>query len=444
MTVDQVTDLARLKRINEALIARVERSMDQQGNAFTLFQTAINLEGRVRAKTDELKQTLRRLEQSNRDLSVAKEAAESANASKTRFIAAASHDVLQPLNAARLSVSGLSEILMDSEGSSLVRQVERSLDTMEELLRTLIDISRLDSGVMKPELTSFALQDLFDALASDFAPLAQKAGLGLRIRPTGLHVTSDRMMLRRILQNILSNALRYTGKGGVLVGARRRGGLARIDIIDTGIGIADDQKPLVFEEFHRGPDAAEAHAGGLGLGLSIVRRMTQALGHPLELRSKTGKGTGFRLVLPIVQIPVDAKPGAAAVVSDNPVYGLFSAKVLLVENDRRVQEAMAGLLGRWNCNIRLAASLGEAMTALSTGAWSPDIIIADQHLDRATLGSETITEARKLLKRHVPAIIITADPDKQLASVAKEQRIEVMHKPVRPAELRALMAHLLA
>jgi two-component system, sensor histidine kinase len=444
MTVDQVNDISRLKRINEALIARVERSMDQQGNAFTLFQTAINLEGRVRAKTDELKQTLRRLEQSNRDLSLAKEAAETANASKTRFIAAASHDVLQPLNAARLSVSGLSEILMDGEGSSLVRQVERSLDTMEELLRTLIDISRLDSGVMKPELSSFALQDIFESLGSDFAPLAQNAGLKLRIRPTSLHVTSDRMMLRRVLQNILSNALRYTGEGGVLIGARRRDGQARIDVTDTGIGIADDQKPLVFEEFHRGPDAAAAHTGGLGLGLSIVRRMTQALGHPLEFRSKVGTGTEFRIALPLAPVQPDAKPAGKSAMPDNPVYGLFSAKVLLVENDRRVQEAMAGLLGRWNCNIRLAASLGEAMTALSTGGWSPDIIIADQHLDRATLGSQTITEARKLLKRHVPAIIVTADPDKQLAAVAKEQRIEVMHKPVRPAELRALMAHLLA
>lgn len=442
MTVDQVSDIARLKRINEALIARVERSMDQQGNAFTLFQTAINLEGRVRAKTDELKQTLRRLEQSNRDLSVAKEAAETANASKTRFIAAASHDVLQPLNAARLSVSGLSEILADGEGSALVRQVERSLDTMEELLRTLIDFSRLDSGVMKPETASFALSDLFDALSSDFAPLAQAAGLKLRFRPTMLAVASDRMMLRRILANILSNALRYTGKGGVLIGARRRGLNVRIDIADTGVGIADDQKALVFEEFHRGPDAAAAHAGGLGLGLSIVRRMSQALGHELEFRSVPGKGTRFSVTLPLAAPPAETRSAAAPV--ENPVYGLFSARVLLVENDRRVQEAMAGLLGRWNCELRLASSLGDAMAVLSSGGWSPDIIIADQHLDRGTFGSDTIAEARLLLKRHVPAIIITADPDRKLAQAAKDQRIDVMAKPVRPAELRALMAHLLA
>ncbi|MGB8816383.1 MAG: ATP-binding protein [Rhizobiaceae bacterium] len=444
MTIELVSDINRLKRINEALIARVERSMDQQGNAFTLFQTAINLDGRVRAKTDELKQTLRRLEQSNRDLSVAKEAAETANASKTRFIAAASHDVLQPLNAARLSVSGLADMLTEGEGARLVHQVERSLDTMEELLRTLLDISRLDSGVMQPEITAFHLQDVFDALALDFAPLAGKAGLKLRIRPTKLPIASDRMMFRRILQNILSNALRYTGQGGVLVAARLRGQTVLIEVHDTGIGISREQSALVFEEFHRSPEAASAHAGGLGLGLSIVRRMSSALGHRLEFSSTVGKGTLFRLAVPLAAAPLQAFAASGAVPGDSPVYGLSNAKVLLVENDLRVQEAMESLLGRWNCNTRVAASLGEAMTVLSGSGFRPDIILADQHLDRSTLGSQTITEARRLLKSNVPAIIITADPDMHLGQLAKAERIEVMQKPVRPAELRALMAHLLA
>lgn len=443
MSIANMTDIDRLRRINEALIDRVERSMDQQGNAFTLFQTAINLEGRVRARTDEMKQIMRRLEQSNRDLSLAKEAAETANASKTRFIAAASHDVLQPLNAARLSISGLSELLIDGEGAGLVRQVERSLDTMEELLRTLLDISRLDSGVMLPEVTTFPLQDVFDALASDFAPLAAKAGLRLRLRATKLHIQSDRMMFRRILQNILSNALRYTGEGGVLVAARHRGGHAAIEVHDTGIGISPEQSALVFEEFHRGPDAASAHAGGLGLGLSIVRRMSLALGHPLSLHSTVGKGTLFRLSVPTVPAPAQQQPQTGAA-PESPVYGISNAKVLLVENDVSVREAMEGLLTRWHCTIRTSASLGEAMTVLSGTGFQPDIILADQHLDRATLGSDTIAEARKLLKRTIPAIIITADPDTQLGRFAKAERIEVMQKPVRPAELRALMAHLLA
>lgn len=443
MSIANVTDVERLKRINQALIERVERSMDQQGNAFTLFQTAINLEGRVRARTDEMKQIMRRLEQSNRDLSLAKEAAETANASKTRFIAAASHDVLQPLNAARLSISGLSELLADGEGAGLVRQVERSLDTMEELLRTLLDISRLDSGVMQPEVTTFPLQDIFEAVASDFAPLAAKAGLKLRVRPTRLHIQSDRMMFRRILQNIVSNALRYTGEGGVLVGARERGGNAAIEVHDTGIGISPDQSALVFEEFHRGPDAASSHAGGLGLGLSIVRRMSLALAHPLELRSAVGKGTMFRLMVPVAagQVQLQSTPGVAA---DSPVYGISGARILLVENDVSVREAMEGLLTRWHCTIRTSASLGEAMTVLSGTGFQPDIILADQHLDRSTLGSDTVAQARKLLKRTIPAIIITADPDTHLGHIAKAERIEVMQKPVRPAELRALMAHLLA
>jgi two-component system, sensor histidine kinase len=444
MSIENIDDPIRLKRINEALIARVERSMDQQGNAFTLFQTAINLESRVRAKTDELKQTLRRLEHSNRELSVAKEAAETANASKTRFIAAASHDVLQPLNAARLSISALSEMHTTKDGGNLIRQVERSLDTMEELLRTLLDISRLDAGVMKPEVSSFALADIFDSLESDFQPLAEKARVRLRVRRCDVHVTSDRMMLRRILQNILSNALRYTREGGVLIAARKRGEAIRIDIVDSGIGIAKDQFALVFEEFHRGPEAATSHSGGLGLGLSIVQRMTQALGHPLELSSILGTGTAFRLTLPLATGSHFEPVQPVAIRAENPVYGLFSAKVLLIENDQAVQDAMSTLLSRWNCNVRTAASMGDALVHLSGTGWVPDIIIADQHLNRGTLGSDTILEARKLLKRLVPAIVVTADPSKDILDITRANRIELMHKPVRPAELRALMAHMLA
>jgi two-component system, sensor histidine kinase len=444
MSLESIQDTARLKRINEALIARVERSMDQQGNAFTLFQTAINLESRVRAKTDELKQTLRRLEQSNRELSIAKETAEFANASKTRFIAAASHDVLQPLNAARLSISALTELQMNSASSDLVRQVERSLDTMEELLRTLLDISRLDAGVMLPELTNFSLGDVFDSLDSDFQPVAEKAKVELRVRKNDFYVTSDRMMLRRILQNILSNALRYTREGGVLIGARKRGETVRIDILDTGIGIAEDQFQMVFEEFHRGPEAAMSHSGGLGLGLSIVQRMTQALKHDLSLKSIVGKGTLFQLTLPLAATPNAARSPHLDVRLDNPVYGLSNAKVLLIENDQAVKEAMESLLLRWNCNVRTASSMGDALMHLSGAGWVPDIIVADQHLNRGTLGSDTILEARKLLNQPVPAIIVTADPSTQILEFSRSNKIELMHKPVRPAELRALMAHILA
>jgi two-component system, sensor histidine kinase len=442
MSVDKVDDNARLKRINEALIARVERSMDQQGNAFTLFQTAINLESRVRAKTDELKQTLRRLEHSNRELSVAKEAAETANASKTRFIAAASHDVLQPLNAARLSVSALTELQQTAKGATLVRQVERSLDTMEELLRTLLDISRLDAGEMQPHLTGFALADVFESLESDFRPLAEKAGLRFTIRSTDAYVISDRTMLRRVLQNILSNALRYTVTGGVLIGARKRGDTIRIDIVDSGIGIAPDQYDLVYDEFHRGPDAAAVYGEGLGLGLSIVRRMSDALKHKLESTSILGKGTAFRVNVVASSVPHVQSPKTAT--KGNPVYGLSNTKVLLIENDIPVLEAMTALMKRWTCDVRVASHQEAALAQLEQGKWTPEIIVADQHLDFGTLGSDTILAIRCALDRHVPAVIVTADTSDLFAATTRDTRIELMQKPLRPAELRALMAHLLA
>ncbi|TKD29382.1 MAG: hybrid sensor histidine kinase/response regulator, partial [Mesorhizobium sp.] len=223
MPLRNINDLERLKKINAALVSRVERSMDQQGNAFSLFQTAISLENRVRTRTEELHSTLRRLEQSNIDLSAAKENAELANLSKTRFLAAASHDVLQPLNAAHLSVSALAEVQTSDEGKKLVRQVERSLETMEDLLRTLLDISKLDAGVVQPDIGDVSLEMLFSSLRSDFLPVAEMKGLTLKFRPVNAVVHSDRTLLRRILQNILSNALRYTRSGGVLVGTRHRG-----------------------------------------------------------------------------------------------------------------------------------------------------------------------------------------------------------------------------
>jgi signal transduction histidine kinase len=446
MPLPDITSLDRLRRINEALISRVERSMDQQGNAFTLFQTAINLEGRIKARTEELRSTLRRLEQSNTELVAAKENAERANQSKTRFLAAASHDVLQPLNAAHLSMSALADLQTTDEGRKLVRQVERSLETMDDLLRTLLDISKLDAGVVRPDVGSVALEPVFAALRSDFQPLAAKKGLRLSIRPTALSVRSDRTLLSRILQNIVSNALRYTVKGGVVVGARRRGGRVIVDVADSGVGIPDDQREAVYEEFHRGPIAqhGELSGGGLGLGLSIVKRMVDALGHSISFRSVVGRGTVFRLELPM-EVAVRTEAGAASAEMERPRgYGLFGTKVLLVDNDPQVLEAMRVLLERWQCEVRAAGSSGEALDHLGDSAWLPDIIIADQHLDRGELGSDVVGRARGRLQRDVPALIITADPSDEMLHLARAAGIELMHKPVQPAQLRALLAHLLA
>ncbi|RWA75685.1 hybrid sensor histidine kinase/response regulator [Mesorhizobium sp.] len=446
MPLQKIDDIEKLKKINAALVSRVERSMDQQGNAFSLFQTAISLENRVRTRTEELHATLRRLEQSNVDLVAAKETAELANLSKTRFLAAASHDVLQPLNAAHLSVSALAEVQTSDEGRKLVRQVERSLETMEDLLRTLLDISKLDAGVVQPEIGDVSLEALFSSLRSDFLPEAEKKCLSLKFRPVNVVVRSDRTLLRRILQNILSNALRYTRSGGVLVGTRHRGDTIRIDVADTGCGIPDDQREAVFEEFHRGTSTLTdaGLAGGLGLGLAIVRRMAAALGHPVTFSSKVGRGTIFHIDVPVGMLQATEQVTGAGDMERPRGYGLFGTKVLLVENDADVLSAMTSLLERWQCLVRAATSTDDALDLIGDTAWVPDIIIADQHLDGGDLGTATIAEVRDYLGRPVPALIVTADGSELVAKAARAAGIELMRKPLKPAQLRALLAHLLA
>ena len=446
MSIREIDDIDRLMRINDALISRVERSMDQQGNAFSLFQTAINLEGRVRKHTEELRGAMRRLEQSNVELATAKEAAEQANISKTRFLAAASHDVLQPLNAAHLSVSALADLQTTVEGKQLVGQVERALSTMEDLLRTLLDISRLDAGVVKPEIGDVPLMGVFRSLQSDFQPIADKRGLRLRFRPTHWSVRSDRTMLRRILQNVIANALRYTETGGVLIGARQRGAKILVNVIDTGIGIPPDQHEMIYEEFRRASNALEGDrngmGAGLGLGLAIVRRLVSTLSHQISVTSRLRRGTVFSLTIPAARDGAVAEPIAMPAEAQRG-YGLYGVRVLVVENDEAVRQAMETLLERWTCAVRSAATARSALAALD-GDWQPDLIIADQHLDQGGLGSQTIRELRARAGRPIPALLVTADPSPELALEARRSGIEMMHKPVKPAELRALMAHLLA
>ncbi len=442
MPVRAITDVDRLQKINAALISRVERSTDQQGNAFSLFQTAINLEYRVRARTEELRSTLRRLADSNIDLLAAKEAAEQANISKTRFLAAASHDVLQPLNAAHLSVSALADLQTSEEGIRLVGQVERSLTTISNLLETLLDISKLDAKVITPDITDVALDPLFASIKSDFQPLADQKGLKFKFRKSGAVVRSDRTMLRRILQNIVSNAMRYTQRGGVLVGVRCRGNMVSIEVADTGCGIASDQREAIFEEFHRGSNTStnDISGAGLGLGLSIVRRMTSTLGHPISFSSVVGRGTIFRVAVPV-------STGTSHQPTETPVphgYGLFGTRVLMIEDDPDVLEAMLALLERWECDARSAASRDEAILAVSQPDWVPDIIIADQHLRFGDLGMATIANIRSQLGLPVPALIVTGDGCEKLSLDARASNVELMRKPVKPAHLRALMAHLLA
>lgn len=446
---DNLQEVAKLRKINDALIERVERSMDQQGNAYSLFQTAIGLEEQVRRRTSELTTTLADLEQSNQQLITAKETAEQANNSKTRFLAAASHDVLQPLNAALLLISTLSTVQGNDEGRRLCRQVERSLETMDTLLRNLLYMSRLDAGDVKPHFQTVSLDRLFDSIASDFQPIAQVRNLELRVRHSGLHVWSDPTMLRRTIQNIVANALRYTKKGGALLIAGKRGNAVRVRIADTGVGIEPERFKDIFVEFQRcsqGQDELDDSSAGMGLGLAIVERMISTLNLSLTLSSTVGSGSCFSLTLPHTDSPEKIrKAPVKSVKNSDKVSGvkLSSTRILIIENDLAALQAMEALLGQWGCELRLASSAQEAIGALNNeNAWIPEIIVADQHLNNGERGTSVVRVIRQLIGRQVPAVIVTADPSERLWKMADQRQFDVMQKPVKPAQLRALLTHL--
>ena len=443
-------EIARLKKINDALITRVERSTDQQGNAYSLFQTAIGLEEQVRHRTQQLSNTLNDLEMTNHQLMSAKETAEQANQSKTRFLAAASHDVLQPLNAALLSMSTLSAVQHSSQGRDLCRQVEHSLETMDELLRTLLYMSRLDTGDIKPHRQTVSLDAMFDSIAADFRPVADFKSLDLRVRHSGLHVWSDPTMLRRLLQNIVTNALRYTRYGGALLIAGRLGDRVHIRIADTGIGIPKDRFDEIFVEFQRfdAPAASDSHSSGLGLGLAIVDRMVKTLDHDLRVNSRVGHGSCFSLFLDLCEppAPLTRRPQREKQASSESLVKtvtLTGARILVLENDLAALQALEALLKQWGCELRLASSTTEALGALDNEPdWRPDLLIADQHLDNAERGSTAVRMIRQRLAKELPAVIVTANPSDRLWRLADQGRLEVMPKPVKPAQLRALLSHM--
>jgi Na+/proline symporter/signal transduction histidine kinase/ActR/RegA family two-component response regulator len=410
-----------------------------------------NLERRVLERTIEL-------EHLNAELAKAKSAAEAANLSKTRFLAAASHDIVQPLNAARLYVTSLVERFaptpppyppphagegrvgasVASKGggeAQLAAKIDASLEAVEDILSALLEISRLDAGAMKPEIASFRVNELLLRLQSDFAPLARSQGLDLIFVPCSLSIRSDRRLLRRLLQNLVSNAIKYTLTGRVLVGCRRRGGRLRIDVYDTGIGIPPDKRRDVFVEFHRLDQGAKV-ARGIGLGLSIVERIARVLEHPITFASQVDRGTLFSIEVPVAA----AEPGEMRPPEARIDHGrIADTLVLCVDNDRQILDGMAALLRDWQCETILATDLPEAIAGLRAAGKSPGGLLVDYHLDHGN-GIETVAELRRLFGAEIPAVLITADRSAGVRETARACAIQVLNKPLKPASLRALMS----
>ena len=400
-----------------------------------LGRTNETLEQRVRARTEELVLL-------NGELARAKGEADDANLSKTRFLAAASHDILQPLNAARLYATSLRE-RMESDSApaaaspeSLVRNLDASLEAVEEILTALLDMSRLDSGAMKAELSNFRIEDILKQLRIEFAPQARERGLELIFVPSSVTVRSDRRLLRRLLQNLISNAIKYTPRGRVVVGCRRAGEHVRVEVWDTGLGIPLAKQKSVFQEFERLAPAAKT-APGLGLGLSIVERLSKVLDHRIILRSVPGAGSVFGVELPaVVAAPFTSVSDETPAMAHQPLAGLI---VLAIDNEPRILEGMHALLGGWGCRIITAANEAEAGAALAARELLPDVLIADYHLDE-TDGLSLIASLRDKIGAPLPAILITADRTPEVRNLAASKDIRVLNKPLKPAALRSLLS----
>ena len=433
--------ITKLTKINAALMQRVERSMDQQANAFSLFQTAIGQQVQIRKRTEELNHALSRLAHANVDLRDARDAAERANMFKTRFFTAVGHDLLQPLHAARLTLTELTDAQDQAENRRLAGNISHALATIEELLTSILDISKLEAGVFVPKLQTVSLGELFEQLSASLEPLTRRQTLDLRVRPTTLGVQSDPLMLRRVLQNLLVNAVNYTSRGGLMLSARRRGNEVRIEVWDTGPGIAPAERKRIFEEFQRGAASERSGGVGFGLGLAIVKRMSEALGHRLELTSRVGRGSRFTVIAPYTEAA--APSPFLQTIRPFDDSGLLSRPVLVIDNDLGVLDAMQTLLARWGADVRLARNLDDVSEIVADQAFRPAIILADYHLDGGVIGIEAIERVRKVCGARLPAILITADRSETTSNAALAIACELLHKPVKPAELRALMQHML-
>jgi len=435
--VTSFTDITERKRTEQALRESerslteaktdLERRVDERTRALTDLNEELKHEVEVRARIEDA-------------LTVAKREADEANQSKTRFLAAASHDLLQPLNAARLFASALEqEKNVSREQQHLTERLSGSLTSAEELLSALLDISRLDAGAMPVHLKDFAIDDILKPLHAEFSAMAEARGLAFDQVSSRAHVVSDPKLLRRVLQNFLANALRYTESGRVLIGCRRRDGQLRIQVWDTGPGISEDQQTVIFREFHR-LDSGRQHERGLGLGLAIVERIARMLDHSIAVDSVLGRGTVFEISVPLSDEL--AAPQRQAKRSTRGGQDLSGLVLLCIDNEPDILLGMASLVQPWGCQPLTAADQNEAMAVLQVHGGPPDVMLADYHLDDGRNGIDLMNRIRAHHDVDIPGILITADQSETVRLAARAQGYRVLQKPLRPAALRALLSRL--
>jgi signal transduction histidine kinase/CheY-like chemotaxis protein len=378
-----------------------------------------------------------RLQQQNLELAVAREAAEAASRSKTQFFAAASHDLRQPLHALGLFASALNDKVHDPGVTRLVASVKASVSALDSLFNELLDISKIDAGVIEPNLEYFRASSVLDRLRSDFEPEASEKGLRLSVRPTKAYLHGDPVLLERILRNLLSNALRYTERGGVVLGCRRRGEQMVFEVWDSGTGIPGDQQRRVFEEFYQIGNPERSNKRGLGLGLSIVKRLSDLLGYKIELASRSGRGTVFRFSVPLGMPP---EPAPCARPAEPPRGNIAGGMIVVIDDEASILDGMTWLLTDWGAEVIASASGTDVIEKVYAAGRLPDMIIADYRLAGGRTGAQVIDELRHQLDPEIPAILLTGSTTPECVEEASRSGCSLLLKPADPDALRALIA----
>lgn len=414
-----------------------------------LQQAYINLEQRVRDRTSELTGLNQKLRSEINErktieyrLIEAKQEAEQANLSKTKFLAAVSHDLLQPLNAARLFTGALLEQTIPDQILSLIKSISNSLEDVESLLGTLVDISKLDAGVIKADVASFRLKELLDNLAVEYKQIAEAENLAFSYQASEVIVSSDATLLARILRNLLTNAVRYTPIGGkILLGCRRQGQSVLIQVYDTGCGVPSDKLDEIFLEFKRLTPNKNRQDKGLGLGLAIVDKISRILSHPVHVRSQYGKGSVFSVEVPLGELA----PHSLLPIHEGQGFDryLAGAKIWMVDNDPSICKGMRVLLEGWGCSVITAAGLSDLEEKISVGSTDVDLLIADYHLDDDVIGTEVVEEILARRAIAIPVLMITANYSNELKQQMRQAGYALINKPVKPLKLKATLSHLL-
>jgi signal transduction histidine kinase/ActR/RegA family two-component response regulator len=414
----------------------VRAQLPPQGEVGALAAGIDNMAEALQKHRGELE---KRIQEATAGLAAKKDMAERANQAKSRFIATASHDLRQPLHALSLFVAALKIHKLQPEAQTLIDNIEASTTTMESLFNALLDISRLDAGTIEVHPVHFSLQKMLCDLDHQFSALAAEKHLQLRFRPCDVTLYGDPLLIERILTNLIANAIRYTDDGGVLVACRRRGRMIRLCVIDSGRGIPPEQQESVFQEFVQLHNPARDRSKGLGLGLAIVSRLGRLLGHRVDLRSRSGHGSVFSIDVPcgdahliLPRSPVSA-PG---LIPDD-------ALVLLVDDEHAILRGMTELFDNWNIDLITAHSASEAAQWLDSIGRVPDVIVSDYRLPDDTDGIEVIKHLRQRFGRDIPAILVTGDTAPDTILRISQAGFPLLHKPLRPAKLRALLTHLI-